>query len=267
MFKAIESKKKILLIISVIELVFIVIIFFKISESEYNFRGLGTAENPYQINTIEDFMNFSNMVNEGLPFSNVYFAQKADLDFENVEFKPIGIDVDGDRNFSGIYDGNGFSIKNLYFVSDHDEDAGLFYSLDGTVINIELIDCILGGSRVGGIAAHVSRSGHVLNCSVSGSLKGYEVGGIAGLSNGEISNCVAYVHIDASKQDGIAIYNKKYSRGRVENSYSNVESKYGRNKLTGETLKKLNVFANDASSKAIGYNNWIVDNGFFFLEE
>jgi len=76
------------------------------------FKGEGTAENPYLVETPADLAFLAEKVNGGESYAGKYFKQMADLDLGSKEWKPIG-----DRSalpFSGIYDGNGYKIVNFY---------------------------------------------------------------------------------------------------------------------------------------------------------
>ncbi len=48
----------------------------------YLYFDLGTEENPYRIQYIEDLVNLSNNVNNGEAYEGVYFTLERDLDFQ-----------------------------------------------------------------------------------------------------------------------------------------------------------------------------------------
>jgi len=84
-----------------------------VSDSNKLFNdGNGTAENPYQITTLEQLQRIADVEN-----LDKHFIQVADIDasasteLQNGSgFKFIG---DADQPFTGSYDGNGYSITNL----------------------------------------------------------------------------------------------------------------------------------------------------------
>lgn len=113
-----------------------------------------------------------------------------DIDMSSVsDWEPIASEIqvltDG---FSGVFDGNGYTIKNL--SSKGHSNAGLFaYVCDGTVMNLRMENVdIKGESSAGGVAANVfGVSGgcvaNISNCHVvSGEIHSEDrSGGIAGI--------------------------------------------------------------------------------------
>ena len=85
--------------------------------------GSGTQSNPYLISSKSDFTSLASNVNSGTSYSGKYFQLTADINFGNAEFSGVGsgsvTDTSGGDKyqFAGIFDGNGFEIKNfkLYF--------------------------------------------------------------------------------------------------------------------------------------------------------
>lgn len=110
-------------------------------------------------------------------------------------FEPIGNETDG--AFTGTFDGNGYSIKNLVLNYETYKYVGLFGYLDGSVTNVRLDNAdVVGGRYVGGIAGYADKKGGVTGCSVSGQVHvkptyftSY-LGGIVGRSECDISDCV-----------------------------------------------------------------------------
>jgi len=106
--------------------------------------------------------------------------------------------------FSGYYDGNGYSVINLYINRPESGNIGLFgYISGGTVTNLSITDCSISGlMNVGGLVGTLEGSydnkAEIINCSVSGSVTAYDnqnvngVGGLVGTnSGGTIKNCVS----------------------------------------------------------------------------
>ena len=91
-----------------------------------------------------------------------------DIDLSGAEWTPIGYNSYS-NSFSGIFDGQGYVIRNLAITDDY-QYAGLFgYSMDGTIKNLGLEDT---------------------NINITGSSYSYlYTGGICGLSYSTISNC------------------------------------------------------------------------------
>lgn len=106
--------------------------------------------------------------------------------------------------FSGILDGNGYMVSNLYI----DYNGGLFGEVTGTIRNLDVHAVVSSGNqgnygRIGGIANLVN-GGLIENCRFDGQVilqkiyggsepDAYAVGGITGsVQNGKIKNCANY---------------------------------------------------------------------------
>ena len=120
------------------------------------------------------------------------------------------IDLDGRPmqaipSFSGVFDGQGHSIKN--FVLDcNGFSQGLFRFLnEGAVIKRLKVEGIVDGGhrmdKIGGIVG--SNYGSIEDCSFSGKVTGLNyVGGIAGTSSGSISGCQSQGEISGKRFTG-----------------------------------------------------------------
>jgi len=160
--------------------------------------GAGTVENPYLIETAEDLIELSNTSADW----DKHFIQTADIAFNSdptlqdwngngnagpeAGFSPIG---NGTTNFSGVYDGDGHTISNL-FIDRSTDEIGLFGRTSGIaeISNLGLINVdITGGFWVGGLVG--INSGTISTSYSTGSLVGNTtVGGFIGHNVGTISN-------------------------------------------------------------------------------
>lgn len=78
----------------------------------------------------------------------------ADIDMGGFDFTPIGLA--SATAFNGTFDGQGYSIKNLY-INSTANNVGLFgYINAATIMNLEVYGQINGSSIVGGIAGYVN---------------------------------------------------------------------------------------------------------------
>ncbi len=104
------------------------------------FDGAGTAGNPYKIYSISDMEMLSTNIYNGADYYNTYFQLQNDLDYSEKNFVPIGAKIDEGRYdfkpFSGIFDGNGYTISNINIKGDSlgtqdNVSFGLFACLGG----------------------------------------------------------------------------------------------------------------------------------------
>ncbi len=176
--------------------------------------GSGTQADPYLIETVDDL----NHVRDDL---TACYQLANDIVFT---------DDDGGWNsigsiqtpFSGIFDGNGYSIKNLRIIAETSSDAsvGFFGYLTGTVRNLGLQNCNIAVTNISS-AAHTylgslvgwCYSGNVLNCYGDGvfsvtSLGTVSGGGIVGVMQGsdsQVQNCYFSGMINASSSDSVVL--------------------------------------------------------------
>lgn len=141
--------------------------------------GLGIESDPIIINSAAQLALLAENVNNGISsYEGVYFSLTVNIDLDNHDWSPIGID---NKTFKGNFNGAGHSISNLKVQSsDQYNDAGLFGS---------------AMSEISGL--HVS--GMIEVDSYYGS-----VGGICGLLVGKIENCVNYCSVTGRSYMGVA---------------------------------------------------------------
>lgn len=159
---------------------------------------------------IEDIEELAKIgVDEAYP-SNGYYKLANNIDASGVEWTPIA-------TFSGLLDGNGYTISGLNIGNDVAVARaytayGLIGTLSGDVRNLKLTDIYYNTytasstsnySYMGGIAA-IMKQGKIYNCSVEGTIidtttKYTYVGGISGHASGTwlIENCFSDVDITA----------------------------------------------------------------------
>ncbi|MDZ7730919.1 MAG: hypothetical protein U5K37_08460 [Natrialbaceae archaeon] len=116
-----------------------------------------------------------------------HFRQTADIDASATAswnngsgFEPIASITDVDSTFSGVYDGNGYSISNLTINRTDQSYVGLFgYLFDGKLTDITLRNTTVEGKGyVGALVAH--GNGEIRNVTVDASVTAAEdnAGGI-----------------------------------------------------------------------------------------
>ena len=102
--------------------------------------GTGDANNPYQIGTAEDLNDIANHPNDF--DKNFVMVNDINLaDYTGTEFNIIG---DYPSNpFTGVFDGNGFTISNFTYISTVTRKIGIFSYIQGAsaeIKNLGLID-------------------------------------------------------------------------------------------------------------------------------
>ena len=93
--------------------------------------------------------------------------------------------------FEGKFDGNGHSISGIFIDDTTLNNAGLFQTLKGSVVNLAITDSYVNAKSNAGIVAG-SNYGSITGCYVQGGANAKNnAGGIAGTSeSGKIENCI-----------------------------------------------------------------------------
>ena len=160
--------------------------------------GDGSSTNPYQIATAAQLARLAYLINSSSSnstYCSLYYEQTADIDLSRYYWDPIGTEVSAGSgsyyvySFEGSYNGNGYTISNLFSRTR----SGLFYCISDSIINnvhVEDGDITVSNEVIegcGGIVGKANNS-HILNCSFAGSItyNGDDfytaVGGILGMS-------------------------------------------------------------------------------------
>ena len=160
----------------------------------------------YTVTSAEGLKNIAKLVNDGN--TDIDITLTSDIDLSGIDWTPIGID--DNHQYTGTFNGGGHTITGLT-VTGSDQYAGLFGRIGsgGKVMNVKLegvqIESDNGMSDVGGVAGY-SR-GTLENCSVSGSVSGSGMNGIAGgvvgyQTGGSITGCSSSATVNAGNVAG-----------------------------------------------------------------
>ena len=163
--------------------------------------GKGTEAEPFVLKTAEHLAWFRDYVNKSHPSACAKIADdvkeidmstvchKADAQVAELSWTPIG---NSDTHYQGTFDGNGKTIKNLYINATSDY-TGFFGYASKSIKNITFDNAKVTstGGNTGILAGAagvyiIEKIKTLANCSVEGS---QYVGGIAGSTKGNISNC------------------------------------------------------------------------------
>jgi hypothetical protein len=191
--------------------------------------GSGTLSDPYQITTIEeldairDYLDKSYILMNSLDFEDdaSYFdPNNKDTYVAGDGWNPIGHYTEG-TEFSGSFDGQGYTISNLFINRSHSGYSSLFgYVLEAEISHLGLTDVsITSRGSAGGIAGHNER-GVLSDCFVTGQVKdligsSFYVGGLVGRNNGTISDCHTSVNVRGDLYVGGLV---GYNEGVIVNS-------------------------------------------------
>lgn len=200
----------------------------------------------YEIDTADELMAFSNLVNkQGKCSVNVVLT--ADIVMPaGTQWQPIGYEAESvyDKKYTGIFDGQGHTIKGLYIEDSDKNYVGLFGCATGSaeIKNVGVIDStFIGKHKVAVICGELSSAVRIKNCfSVNCTVKGqYYVAGIAGYSNGSnevVYNCFSMncTLEGTSNVGGIAGYASK------ENCYATGENASVEDFISGKIAYLLN---------------------------
>ena len=203
-------KKAILYLLSAVMIIGCLTVSPRTSKADGFAGGSGSKYAPYLIENKEQLA----LVEDDLA---ACYRLTADIELEEADFERgalfeyIGFGRGAADGFTGVFDGNGYTIRGLR--SDKVmQYVGLFGKLSGTVKNVILEDCELRSTMydvyVGGIAAWVD-GGTIENCSVSGNISGWSAstdsknaknstGGIAGYAReAVIKGCASTAEVSS----------------------------------------------------------------------
>lgn len=164
--------------------------------------GEGTVESPYLIATIDDLILFRDKVNSGDTQYNaagVHVALASDIDMAGVDWS-INIGDDCNVTFDGVFDGKGYTLRNLNSVetaskSDGYVCTGLFGAIYGPAVvkNLVLENVTINtGDFTGNNAAAVV--GFAYNCT--GSVENVTVKGNIVIDAGNVTGTGVIVGYD-----------------------------------------------------------------------
>ena len=150
--------------------------------------GDGTQENPYQIATAEQLALLAQQTNDGMG-GDAYYVLTNDICLNGsngFQWIPIGniIDFQTYISFTGIFDGNGHTISDMY-VSDRSA-GGLFARTSyATIKNTTVSNSTIQDVNYAGFIVGWAVSTNIMDCSVDGFISYSDnascgIGGIAG---------------------------------------------------------------------------------------
>ena len=117
-------------------------------------------DDPYTISSIEDLLNIKNNLSGSYKLVN-------DIDLNNTEWESIG---NSKTPFTGIFDGNGHTIKNLKIDKASNKYLGLFgVTNNATIKNINIENISINGTEcIGALIGQAKGSIKIENCKIFG---------------------------------------------------------------------------------------------------
>ncbi|MCX8480595.1 MAG: hypothetical protein ORN58_01620, partial [Sediminibacterium sp.] len=148
---------------------------------------------------------FINYLNEfdSIGKSSIYLANNTYILSKNIDFNSpssysngvvnnnyiTGEGFNPIKNFTGKFNGNGYSIKNLYINKPTQDSIGLFASISDSIFNLTIIGANITGNNVVGTIAGFAKGAVINNCFVTDNANntnvfinanGTNVGGLVG---------------------------------------------------------------------------------------
>jgi len=207
-------------------------------EASFPSGGVGTAGNPYIINTEVDLVSLASLANDNRNFGayrSAHYRLENNLDLSGYAsgqgWVPIGTAT---NQFTGTFNGNGKTITGLTINRPAVAGQGLFgfvgtSAAGGSISNLGLVNVnINGGAQTGGIAGDLNNASSIDNCFVSGTVNGgvadfgNNVGGIAGQLQGtsSVRNCYSIGTVTGFADFVGGIAGQIATGARVENCWS-----------------------------------------------
>lgn len=210
--------------------------------------GAGTQEDPYVISTKEDLKLLSTNVNAGTAYSGQLFKMTGDVDLAGSSsdpWIPIGTET---NKFSGVFEGDGHSVKGIYIDASTSDYQGLFgNNYAASLSDLSVTGSVVGKDYVGGIVGY-SNGGSLTGCTFSGSISGAtNVGGLIGWSASTSTDCSNHASVTASSTNAGGICG--YASDNVFTSCSNSGGVSG-TQCVGGICGKFEGGSNECSTAA-----------------
>lgn len=131
---------------------------------------------------------------------NKYYTLSCDIDMDGFKIEPIG---DSRTPFTGIFDGNGFAVKNLK-ISSRKNDSGMFGVTENAKIkNLKVENISVSGENDVGTLIGNSLKTEIYDCDINGKVIGRMcIGGLIGASeSSKIENVKFSGYVAANTND------------------------------------------------------------------
>jgi len=222
--------------------------------------GSGTAQNPYKIFTKAQMEEFA----EG--YADAYYTLCADIDWGYATVAPIGSES---KPFNGVFDGSGYTVKNVKIEGVAEKYTGFFAYNAGTIKNVNFSEASVVFADHGSIGAGVvagCNTGIIDNVGVTAVIDAeskswldlknayFDIGGIAGSNAGTISNVDVSVQINASVK-GLSVLGLEIA-GKKSNINVGAIAGYLESTSVVESSVSDGSIVATATSNNISFNGW-----------
>ena len=200
------------------------------------FKGKGTKEDPYLIETAEDFFNFTNQAStittshDTEAFGKgLYFAQTADIDMAGYPGYE-GTDANGNKRLgiSGVYDGQGHTIN--VDINTDTAQISVFPYVNGVLMNVKITGKIHAGESAQAVRT-LGKNGVAVNCKFDLSFSFGTSSSATKYANGFTNTCYGYVYqvynLYTSVADEAYAFTKKHDNDTVVDVYYDSYDKNG----------------------------------------
>jgi hypothetical protein len=187
--------------------------------------GDGSSSSPYEISTASDLQAMQEDLSANYIVVNDIDAS-CTVNWNNGKgFNPVGTydEEQANSEFTGSFDGQNHTIRNLSINRLYDDFVGLFGAIGagGEVKNVGVINVniTVESNDVGGLVGY-NEEGNISNSYSTGNVTGeYDVGGLVGENyKGNISNSYSTGNVTGGEDVG-GLVGENY-KGNISNSYS-----------------------------------------------
>ena len=134
--------------------------------------GDGSRNNPYLISNGEELAYLASQVNNGQAYSGRYFKLVSNINLNNNAWIPIGTAA---RSFSGVFDGQGFTISNAIITANGNNNQMYAYGIFGSTIGNSSNTAIIRNLVLDNVRINISFPGNEISNNM-----GYKIGTVVG---------------------------------------------------------------------------------------
>ena len=217
---------------------------YRISTIPDLFEGEGTAELPYLISNVRDFINLDRAITQySQTHEGDYFKMTGDIDFNYTDdFQ--GVALLASTGFGGTFDGDGHTIRRLKIHTAR-------FDFQGNALST--------GLRYGGLFSKIMAEGTIKNLTIAADCDFifHEYGGaVAGSCVGRIENCRNYAEVKGVSHymGGIAGQSAAGTVSRCYNAGKVLSAGYGAAGIVAENIGRIEFCQNDGEISAENYS-------------